>query len=447
MKRPLRHLIRQPILGILLSTLALLVLIGAWMRIPLDLLSINGVRIELVALFLVIALIVTSLSPIHIRYHTKVSITSVPLYIMAVLLPLPIAALSAGLGILIEQLLTRSKRGSLPSDIATAVSRLILVVCLGAWVAHLPAPNSVMQAVALFSTAVIMFLSDIVTCAFEITAMSAESPSRIIVVSMREGGTVEAIQYLLGILGVLAAFQQIWALGLLIFPIGFVYLAFKSAKEMHDSTHQLLESMADAVDLRDPYTGGHSRRVAEYCAGILREWPMYGVEADLIITAARVHDIGKIGIPDGVLNKPDLLTPEERAIMESHAGHGADFLARYPDFARGVTIVRHHHERWDGKGYPDGLKEFDIPFGARVIAVADSFDAMTSDRPYRRGRSFSEAAQIVRNDGGQQWEPAVAYAFLRSIADRLEQPEEIWRPSIPCSSTELKQSEITTQSL
>jgi HD-GYP domain-containing protein (c-di-GMP phosphodiesterase class II) len=97
-------------------------------------------------------------------------------------------------------------------------------------------------------------------------------------------------------------------------------------------------------------------------------------------------------------------------------------LARYKDFARGMDIVRHHHERWDGAGYPAGLKGLDIPFGARVIAVADSFDAMTSDRPYRTGMLASQAAQILRDGRGQQWEPAIVDAFLRSLNKDQPQP-------------------------
>jgi HD-GYP domain-containing protein (c-di-GMP phosphodiesterase class II) len=180
--------------------------------------------------------------------------------------------------------------------------------------------------------------------------------------------------------------------------------------------------MADAVDLRDPYTGGHSRRVAEYCAGILRKLELAGPEVDLIIAAARVHDIGKIGVPDEILNKPGRFTDEERAIMETHPDRGADLLARYPDFARGVDIVRHHHESWDGAGYPSKLAGYAIPFGARVIAVADSYDAMTSDRPYRRGMTPTRAVQILREGCGGQWDATIVEAFLRSIADQLEAP-------------------------
>jgi putative nucleotidyltransferase with HDIG domain len=184
---------------------------------------------------------------------------------------------------------------------------------------------------------------------------------------------------------------------------------------MHEGTNKLLESMADAVDLRDSYTGGHSRRVTEYTLRILHEMRVIGPELDLIRSAARVHDIGKIGIPDQILNKPGRLTPEEKRIMDSHPARGAELLTRYTDFVRGMDIVRHHHERWDGQGYPDRLKGLDIPFGARVIAVADSFDAMTSDRPYRAGMPTDKAAQILCEGRGQQWEPAIIDAFLHYL--------------------------------
>jgi len=226
---------------------------------------------------------------------------------------------------------------------------------------------------------------------------------------------------LLGILATLAASQQAWSLILWVLPIYIVYLSFKQAKEMHDGTSKLLESMADAVDLRDPYTGGHSRRVTEYSLRILHEMGIIGPEVDLIRSAARVHDIGKIGIPDQILNKPGRLTDEEKRIMDSHPIRGAELLARYTDFARGMDIVRNHHERWDGEGYPDGLKGLDIPLGARVIAVADSFDAMTSDRPYRAGMPTDKAIQILREGRGQQWEPMIIDAFLRQL--EIEHPQ------------------------
>jgi HD-GYP domain-containing protein (c-di-GMP phosphodiesterase class II) len=269
--------------------------------------------------------------------------------------------------------------------------------------------------------------------------------ARLIAAMMRDGGPVEAGQYLVALLGAVVSAPGLWALLLLVPPAALLYKITKHTKEMQDGTRQLLERMADTVDLRDPYTGGHSRRVAELCAGILRALPLRGPEATLIISAARVHDIGKVGIPDAVLLKDGRLTDEESAIMRTHPVRGADLLAQYPDFARGADIVRHHHERWDGKGYPDGLDGTDIPLGARVIAVADSFDAMTTDRPYRAGIPVQGAAAILREGSGTEWEPVIVQAFLRSIADRLEEAQSgtPTEASVPSISTTLLVSPLT----
>ncbi|TMC47169.1 MAG: HD domain-containing protein, partial [Chloroflexi bacterium] len=153
-----------------------------------------------------------------------------------------------------------------------------------------------------------------------------------------DAGLAECAQYLLGIVGVLAVRQAAWALPMLALPAAVVYYAFKTNKEMHSSTRLLLENMSDSVDMRDPYTGGHSRRVAELCGRILREMNISGVEANLILSAARVHDIGKMGLPDAILLKAGALTPAEHALLRTHAAGGAELLARYPDFARGASV-------------------------------------------------------------------------------------------------------------
>jgi putative two-component system response regulator len=185
--------------------------------------------------------------------------------------------------------------------------------------------------------------------------------------------------------------------------------------------------MADTVDLRDPYTGGHSRRVTEFVESILKEMGKQGPEVELITTAARLHDIGKIAVPDTILNKPGKLTDEEWAIMASHPEVGADFLGKHPGFKRGVEIVRHHHEAWDGTGYPHKLKATEIPLGARIIAVADSYDAMTSDRPYRKGMNTDEAVRILREGRGTQWDAQIVDAFVRSIASELQPQAPVLR--------------------
>ncbi|MFL5801204.1 MAG: HD-GYP domain-containing protein [Roseiflexaceae bacterium] len=423
MRRPLQRLIVQPHSDVLLSgILAILAVAIAWAALipaaPWQQVGPSGAWL----LFLIAAVVVADRYPIHVQRHTKVSIISVPLYLLAVLFPPLPAVCAMAAGVLIAELVARRERDSQPLDIVVATSRWVVVAMLGTWIAHLPFEGSVPRGLLLFATAGIMNAGDLLTSSVHAAYISGEPPLRVLLATVRAAGAAESIQYLLGILGALAAEQHTWAVVLLIIPCAIVYLAFKSFKEMQNSTRWILESMADAVDLRDPYTGGHSRRVAEYCAGILRQLELAGSEVDLIIAAARVHDIGKIGVPDHILNKLGSFTDEERAIMETHPDRGADLLARYPDFARGVDIVRHHHEGWDGAGYPSKLAGYAIPFGARVIAVADSYDAMTSDRPYRRGMTPARAVQILREGCGGQWDTTIVEAFLRSIADQLEYP-------------------------
>lgn len=429
MKARIPQLVPQPLVGALISLFALIALAAAWPHETADLVHTGRGTTGLLALFLIGAFVAAGELPIHVRYHTKVSMQTVPLYLMAVLLPPPVAGVSAGVSILVSELVRLPKTRNLPSDIATAVGRWVIVVLAAATSAHVLFTLGVAHTILLFGVAVVMFVGDMITCSLQVAPMCGEPPFKVISATVREASVVEAVQYLLGVLGALVAVENIWTTVLLVVPIGFVYLAFKNSKEMQASTRLLLESLADAVDLRDPYTGGHSRRVTALCKGILRELGIFGQEADLIIAAARVHDIGKIAIPDELLRKPGRLTPEEWAIMATHPEQGAQFVARYEDFARGADIVRHHHERWDGGGYPAGLKEFDIPFGARVVAVADGFDAMTSDRPYRPAMSVAQAAAILRQGRGQQWDSTIVDAFLRSIADQLEGFAE-FRPQV-----------------
>ena len=154
---------------------------------------------------------------------------------------------------------------------------------------------------------------------------------------------------------------------------------------------------------------------------------------------AQLHDIGKIGIPDAVLQKAGYLTPEEYELVKLHPQIGKRILERVAQFEKYLPIVELHHEDLDGRGYPYGLKGTEIPFGARVMAVADSYDAMTSDRPYRRGMPVAKAASILREGRGRQWDPLVVDAFLRTIAAQLEQPA---RPALqlipPAAATPLE---------
>ncbi len=382
------------------------------------------------------AVVVAYRYPVQVRQQTKVAMVTVVYYLLAVLIPPPLAALGAGLGALSGEISRRRVSGAYPSDMAGEAGRRVPMVLVGGLIAHAGGP--IPSPLALAGTAFILAALDALSLPLVLAPITGELPHQVLVATVRETAQAEGIQYAVGVIGAAAAISYPWTLGLLAVPCALVYVSFKTMKEMHDGTRQLLENMADAVDLRDAYTGGHSRRVTEYSAAILRELGLSGPEVDLIVAAARVHDIGKIGIPDAVLNKPGPLTPEERAVMEEHPVKGAELLKRHRDFARGIAIVRHHHESWDGTGYPDRLKGTAIPFGARVIAVADSFDAMTSDRPYRKGMPIQKAAGILRDGRGRQWDSRVVDAFLRTIAAELENgatsPPRPERPSLSLSA-------------
>jgi HD-GYP domain-containing protein (c-di-GMP phosphodiesterase class II) len=196
------------------------------------------------------------------------------------------------------------------------------------------------------------------------------------------------------------------------------------------------------------YTGGHSFRVAEISRRLLGVLSISSSEAALIVWAARWHDIGKMGLPNHILGKPGYLNATEQRVLALHPERGASWLLRYRGSAQGAAIVRHHHERWDGAGYPDGLKGRDIPTGARLIAVADSFDALTSDRPYRSGASTAEALHVLRAGRGQQWDPSMVDALLQvmepgALSGAGRGPEHIG-PALGSGRTVARLSPVST---
>jgi HD-GYP domain-containing protein (c-di-GMP phosphodiesterase class II) len=221
----------------------------------------------------------------------------------------------------------------------------------------------------------------------------------------------------LGALYPVLARENPLALVLMIVPLLGPYFAFRNYRQLHHETQATFELLADLLDRRDPYTSEHSQRVAHLVEQILQQFPdLPSEEVETILSAARIHDLGKIGTTDLVLSKPGRLTDEEFAAIKRHPIEGSELLRRLTPYRRVVEIVRHHHERWDGTGYPDGLAGEQIPFGSRVIAVADTYDAMTSDRPYRRALSSEQALAEIRRCAGTQFDPVVVAAFERAVA-------------------------------
>lgn len=190
--------------------------------------------------------------------------------------------------------------------------------------------------------------------------------------------------------------------------------------------------LAQAVEMRDEYTGNHTARVTEYSYLLAQHLDLPPEELHYIRIGTPLHDIGKIGIDDAILRKPGKLTAAEFEIMKSHTTKGAKIVEQIGDLAPVIPIVRSHHERWDGGGYPDGLAGEEIPHLARIVAIADAFDAMTSDRPYRQGMPADQAFAEVEKMKGRQFDPQMANAFL-TIRQRViqEMQSETKRIGIP----------------
>jgi putative nucleotidyltransferase with HDIG domain len=179
-----------------------------------------------------------------------------------------------------------------------------------------------------------------------------------------------------------------------------------------------LRRLADQLEASDPYTSGHSRRVARYSTLVGSQIGMSGDALRALRTAAMLHDVGKIAVPVGILRKPGALTDWEYDLIKGHSAEGAKLIQSVVGDAQLAEIVRHHHERLDGRGYPDGLRGEEIPLGARVIAVADTFDAICSRRPYRQARSFQVALDALVAGAGTQLDPGIVDGFS-SVFDAL----------------------------
>jgi len=191
--------------------------------------------------------------------------------------------------------------------------------------------------------------------------------------------------------------------------------------ELQTSYDLTLDALSAALDLRDRETEGHSRRVVEYTARLAEQIGLDKQTIKNIRRGALIHDIGKIGVPDAVLHKPGPLDGEERKIIERHPQAGYNMLSGIPYLREEIQIVLAHQEKWDGTGYPNGLRGEEIPLGARLFMIADTFDALTSDRPYRMGRPYEAARKIIEEEYGKQFDPQAVAAFIAVPAEEWMQ--------------------------
>ncbi|HVC46402.1 MAG TPA: HD domain-containing phosphohydrolase [Terracidiphilus sp.] len=193
----------------------------------------------------------------------------------------------------------------------------------------------------------------------------------------------------------------------------------QAMEDLEHSYDVTLEALGDALDLKDSETEGHSKRVTAYTIALARAMGISPTEIKVIARGAFLHDIGKMAIPDEILRKPGKLTKEEEEVMRDHCSRGYHILRKIPFLSEAAAIVYTHQEHFDGGGYPSGLRGAEIPIGARIFAVADTLDAITSDRPYRRSQSFDVAREEILRCSASQFDPAVVEVFLRI-------PNELW---------------------
>ena len=290
--------------------------------------------------------------------------------------------------------------------------------------AGLVAPVS---ALFLVASAAAMYVANLFLVALAIALATSRNPVPLFLNTQRLVYVQFASLYLTGAIAAYAAVRFAWVPLLAIVPAALVYQSLRQRVEMRRDAMRAMERMADEVDRRDPYTFNHSQRVAIYTHAIARKLGFSGADVELLELAAKVHDIGKIRIPDSILLKPAKLTEPERRVMETHPRLGFDILRPFSEYAKVLDLVLTHHERYDGQGYPNATVGRHLLLIAQVIPVADSLDAMTTARAYRGARTWASALEELRRGAGTQWNPQVVQAAMAvlSQAERSESRQPI----------------------
>lgn len=225
-----------------------------------------------------------------------------------------------------------------------------------------------------------------------------------------------------GSIGIIIALAFIgygyWAVILFFGPLLLARYSFKLYMETRSLYLSTIQALNSAMEAKDTYTFGHAARVEGYAVELAEAYELSLNEIQAIKDAAVLHDIGKIGVSDNILNKPEKLTKAEYEEIKNHSSIGAEIIEKVDFLKKASEIIRHHHERYDGKGYPDGLSGDEIPIEASILSIADSYDAMTTDRPYRTALTEEEALEEIKNNAGTQFHPELAKIFCEVIENK-----------------------------
>jgi len=347
------------------------------------------------------------------------SIVFVPLFASVVLLTHPFPILISGGSALIAEAVVRRKPAI---RVWFNTAQLMVAIGLGSLVYRTLGGTSSLNE---FSFSLVPFVGLVVTFFIVNQGSVALAVAFSSGVSVREswdriGGGARLYDILASSLAILLAFLyvklQLVGLAILLLPLFLVRRLYQMNLQLQTEMEEKLELMVKAMEARDPYTSGHSRRVAEYSSALARELGLNARDVDNIKRAALLHDVGKIYEEFApILRKEARLSPEERIVMQTHVIRSAELVATVGRLRGTVLdVIKHHHENYDGSGYPDGLAGNGIPMGARIIMVADTIDAMTTDRPYRKALTLQRALEELNKFAGQQFDPKLVDLVSRS---------------------------------
>ena len=409
--------------------------------------NLVGVPIDLgVAVSLFVAGVLALQFPVHINLSQKLSVASAVFIAAALLMPMWQAAALVAATSAVDTAISAAKRSIRTREkppwavIGLSVlfnsGQLFLTVLAAAALlsaahvsarAELRVPEGILAIVAAASA---MYVVNLFLVATAVALSTRRGPLAVFQNTHRVVLAEFASLYLVGAVAAFVAVRVPWLLMLALLPAIIVYRSLQYRIELRRESVRAMERMADEVDSRDPYTYQHSKRVAQYSHAIARKLGLSAGEAELVELAAKVHDIGKIRLPDSILLKPDRLTAEERRVMETHPRLGYDILRQFAEYAKVLELVLTHHERYDGAGYPNGIVGRRLLLIAQIIPVADSLDAMTSNRAYRGARTWQAALNELSSGAGAQWNPKVVQAAVEALSGHEEGVARAPQPAI-----------------
>jgi putative nucleotidyltransferase with HDIG domain len=384
----------------------------------------NNLDMWAVVLIAAVAVALLDAFPIVPLHQVEITISNSAKFAVLLLYPPPVVILGAFLGTALYEL--RAKRSTWVKKVFN-VSEMAVTWLVVAWVyalLHQPQVDyfgSIQNVIALIGSGLVDFVvNSVMVCL--VISFAVNLPFRYIWLrNLRQVIWHELSIIPLGtIIAVLWQFNPV-SIVLAALPLEVVRRSYKIVNDLQRQTQEALSALVRVIDERDHHTLDHSERVSQYARKIAEALDLPQEDIDAIASAALLHDVGKVGMADDILFNPKILNPQERKHAQEHAEIGAMLLSKFPLFDKGAVLVKHHHERYDGTGYPENLKGKAIPLGSRVISVADAYQAMTEDRPYRRALSVDQAiAQLVAGSG-TQFDPEVVQAFAQVLRQQVQE--------------------------